>query len=92
MAAIQAVLHSLPECAMYESDVTKFIRELMEKNPHLAEEQRKARSRWWDKKIDLEEQRRYKEVQEPIRGYYYYPLPEPKRPAAPQAREENQAA
>lgn len=61
---------------MYESDVTKFIRELLEKNPQLAEEQRKARATWWDKKVDLEEQMRYREARVGVRGYYYYPLPE----------------
>ena len=76
---------------MYESDVTKFIRELLEKNPHLAEEQRKARARWWDKKIDFEQLRRYREAQEPIRGYHYYPLPEPRRPASAPS-EESKAA
>lgn len=60
---------------MYESEVTTFIRELLEKNPQLAEEQRKARATWWDKKVDLEEQKRYREAEVGVRGYYYYPLP-----------------
>lgn len=33
----------------YESEHTKFMRELMEKRPHLKEEQRIARAIWWDK-------------------------------------------
>jgi hypothetical protein len=33
----------------YESDHTKFMRELMQKKPQLEDEQRKARSLWWDK-------------------------------------------
>jgi hypothetical protein len=33
----------------YESDHTKFMRELMEKTPRLQDEQRKARAFWWDK-------------------------------------------
>ncbi|HSO07388.1 MAG TPA: DUF3460 family protein [Pelomicrobium sp.] len=63
--------------AGYESDVTKFIRELISKNPDIAEDQRRARARWWDKPVDFEEQRRYREARVPVRGYYYYPLPEP---------------
>lgn len=61
----------------YESDVTRFIRELIEKNPALADDQRRARARWWDKPVDMEEQRRYREARVPVRGYYYYPLPKP---------------
>lgn len=34
---------------MYESDFTKFIRELKAARPHLEEDQRKGRAIWWDK-------------------------------------------
>ena len=38
----------------YESDHTRFIRELMERNPRLAQEQQKGRAIWWDKRpVDL---------------------------------------
>ena len=33
----------------YVSDHTRFIRELLEKKPELAQEQRKGRAIWWDK-------------------------------------------
>ena len=33
----------------YESEITKFIRDLMQKNPELAQKQREARAIWWDK-------------------------------------------
>ena len=33
----------------YESEYTKFIRELMKKNPDLVQKQREARAIWWDK-------------------------------------------
>ena len=33
----------------YESDHTRFIRELMERRPDLPERQRAARATWWDK-------------------------------------------
>ena len=33
----------------YESDHTRFIRELKEKKPELEAEQRKGRAIWWDK-------------------------------------------
>jgi len=35
--------------AMYESEITKFIRDLKTARPHLEEEQRKGRAIWWDK-------------------------------------------
>ena len=33
----------------YESEHTKFIRELMQKRPDLSEKQREGRAIWWDK-------------------------------------------
>lgn len=33
----------------YESEHTRFIRALKEQKPHLEEQQREARSLWWDK-------------------------------------------
>lgn len=41
---------------MYESEITKFIRDLKTARPHLEEEQRKGRAIWWDKKpLDMKE-------------------------------------
>ena len=41
---------------MYESEITKFIRELKTARPQLEEEQRKGRAIWWDKKpLDMKE-------------------------------------
>ncbi|MGB7183793.1 MAG: DUF3460 family protein [Burkholderiaceae bacterium] len=37
---------------MYESDTTTFLRELKQKNPDIAVEQRKGRALWWDKPQD----------------------------------------
>ena len=34
---------------MYESDLTKFMREFMQQHPEEAESQRKGRAIWWDK-------------------------------------------
>ena len=53
--------HSLYYAALimshgYESDHTKFMRELLTKKPELAAEQRKGRAIWWDKKpLDMKE-------------------------------------
>ena len=34
----------------YESEHTRFMRELMARNPELAVDQRKGRAIWWDKR------------------------------------------
>ena len=56
----------------YESDHTKFIRELVEKNPKLTEDQREARAIWWDKKLDPEERQRFKESSVAQKAYVYF--------------------
>ncbi len=57
---------------LYESDHTKFMRELFEKNPQWAEDQREARAIWWDKKLDREERKRFTESNVPQKGYVYF--------------------
>lgn len=61
--------------AMYESDVTKMMRDLLDKNPELKELQRKNRATWWDKKLDLSELKRQTESEAPKAPYAYFPLP-----------------
>ena len=73
---------------MYESDLTKFMRDLFDKNPRLAEAQKQARAIWWDKKVDFEDLKRTRESRVPVRGYVYYPLVGPaasKGPRKPEA-------
>lgn len=43
---------------MYESDITRFLRELKQARPHLEDEQRKGRAIWWDRPQDPETERR----------------------------------
>lgn len=59
----------------YESDFTQFMREFLEKNPHIPDQQRQNRATWWDRPVDLEALKRHKASQAPVQGYYYYPLP-----------------
>jgi hypothetical protein len=61
--------------AMYESDLTRFMREFLEKNPQVAEKQKAARATWWDKKLDPDERSRWKQVEEPQPPYPYYNNP-----------------
>ena len=60
---------------MYESEITRFIREIKEKNPGIAELQRKNRATWWDKRQDLEIQKERQESSVPQPAYVYFPLP-----------------
>ncbi len=61
--------------ANYESDITQFVRELLEKNPQLKELQKNNRATWWDKKLDLQELKRQEESEAPKQAYAYFPLP-----------------
>lgn len=58
--------------ATYESEHTKFMRELLEKNPQLVEQQKQARAIWWDKKLDKDERKRFEESNVPQKGYVYF--------------------
>jgi hypothetical protein len=61
--------------AMYESDITQFLRDLMDKNPQLKELQKTNRATWWDRKLDLQELKRQEESEAPKQPYAYFPLP-----------------
>ena len=56
----------------YVSDHTKFMRELLERKPQLAQEQQKGRALWWDKRPqDLAERRNMDEGRVAQRAYVY---------------------
>ena len=55
----------------YESEFTKFMRELKQQKPQLEAEQRESRAIWWDHKQDLETQRRDKESRIRQQAYVY---------------------
>jgi hypothetical protein len=56
----------------YESDHTRFIREMKDRKPQLEGEQRKSRALWWDKRPkDLAEQKEMDEGSVPLAGYVY---------------------
>ena len=57
---------------MYESDHTKFIQKLLNKNPELTMKQKEARAIWWDKKLDKEERKRFKESSVSQKSYVYF--------------------
>jgi hypothetical protein len=57
--------------ADYESDLTRFIRELKSRQPDLEREQREGRAIWWDKELDPEQLRRWQQSKVPQRPYVY---------------------
>ncbi|AKH37798.1 MULTISPECIES: DUF3460 family protein [Nitrosomonas] len=63
---------SKPTIDNYESEHTQFLRELFEKRPYLAEQQKEARAMWWDKKLNQEELKRFTESKVPQSSYVYF--------------------
>lgn len=56
----------------YESELTRFIKDLKQKNPKLEEEQRAGRALLWDKpSIDLDTQKKTKESSVKQQAYVY---------------------
>jgi len=55
----------------YESDHTRFIRELKQKNPQIEEGQIRGRAILWDKQIDREAAERFRKSRVPQQGYVY---------------------
>ena len=55
----------------YESEFTKFVRELKQQRPQLEAEQRKSRAIWWDHAQDLDELEREKESRVRQQAYVY---------------------
>lgn len=62
--------------AMYESEVTKFVRDLLDREPGLKELQQKNRATWWDRKLDFDQLKRNDASAAPKAPYAYFPLPE----------------
>jgi len=59
----------------YESEMTRFLRELKQQNPQIAELQKKNRMTWWDRPQDLQTWRERAAATVPQPGYVYFPLP-----------------
>lgn len=57
--------------ALYESEHTLFMREMMAKNPAWAEDQLAGRALLWDRSIDETEQRAIRESLEANKPYPY---------------------
>ncbi len=55
----------------YESEITRFLRELKDHDPTIEAGQRVGRAIWWDKTLDPDLYRRFRESRVPQRGYVY---------------------
>lgn len=57
--------------AGYESDITRFLRELKQKKPEIECTQREGRAIWWDKELDPDQLGRWQESKVPQQPYVY---------------------
>ena len=58
---------------MYESDLTRLLAELKQKDPQLEEAQRAGRARLWDRPQDADLARRFLDARVAPQPYVYYP-------------------
>lgn len=56
---------------MYESEITKFLRELKQKHPNIPEDQRRGRAIWWDKDQDTLERENNQQSNVKQQAYVY---------------------
>ncbi len=59
----------------YNSDVTNFISELKQRKPDLEAQQRAGRAIWWDKQVNLEAWKEFREAQVAQKPYVYQTEP-----------------
>lgn len=58
--------------ATYESELTTFLRDLRKTDPGLERRQQEGRALWWDRHLDPDELRRWRESRVPQPAYVYY--------------------
>ena len=57
----------------YESEITRFLRELKRQDPAIEPGQHEGRAIWWDKNLDADLYRRFRESRVPQPAYVYQP-------------------
>lgn len=57
--------------ANYESEITKFLRDLKAKTPDLERKQKEGRAIYWDKQLDPDDLRRWQDSDVPQQPYVY---------------------
>ena len=58
---------------MYQSEFTQFMNDYLTKNPQVDTERRELRLTWWDRKLDLEDLRRWNASKVAQKPYVYQP-------------------
>jgi hypothetical protein len=61
----------------YESEATRFLKELLDKQPELRELRARNRATWWDHPQDEEIRRERDSAKVPQGAYVYFPRPRP---------------
>lgn len=61
--------------ADYESETTRFLRDLLSRHPEMEEQRHKNRATWWDKNLNPEEQAGFQAAEEVKPAYAYFPVP-----------------
>lgn len=61
----------------YESEATRFLRDLLDKHPELRELRARNRATWWDRPQEAEGQRERDAAKVPQGAYVYFPRPKP---------------
>jgi len=59
----------------YESEATRFLRELLDDHPELKSQRARNRATWWDKPQDLEALEEREAARVAQEGYVYFPRP-----------------
>jgi hypothetical protein len=57
---------------VYESEITKFLRDFLDKHPEVVEKQRRYRATWWDRPQSRHEQAALEAAKVPKKAYEYY--------------------
>jgi hypothetical protein len=57
----------------YESEIGRFLREMKEEDPSIESGQKKGRAIWWDKRMDPDMYRRFRESGLAQPAYAYQP-------------------
>jgi hypothetical protein len=57
----------------YESELGRFLREMKENNPDIEVDQKQGRAIWWDKQMDPDMYRRFRESGLAQPAYVYQP-------------------
>ncbi|HEU4622479.1 MAG TPA: DUF3460 family protein [Burkholderiaceae bacterium] len=56
---------------MYESDITKFLKEFKQRHPETETRQKEGRALLWDKQLDADDLAAWRAARVPQKGYVY---------------------